>query len=112
MSHLPFRVAVGLLLTVPCGWGVAQDIAPAPKLAPINPDDLLEQLRMRIRIAEERATADVADAEVQIAVVFLISPQTALDIAKKARKAVADNPDISESCRQRLMKRLNRFIRE
>lgn len=98
-------LVTGLVLTSAAGRCDGQESAPRPD----KPDLLQAACRAR-QAAEREAGRRVRAACVRAAFVTPLAPEEALELLKRARDQVHDNPDLSEACRERLTGQLECFL--
>jgi hypothetical protein len=102
-SHVLIRAVLSVLV-------VAAFVGPGMAQQPAAPN-ILEQVRQRQQMVDACATTFVVASEVPMELMALGSPQAAREFAKTVADAVANDPDISSNCQERLRDRLSRFLK-
>jgi hypothetical protein len=93
--------------------GQAQEQQPAQKGAGAaqQPTDLLEQIRQKTAVEEQRLTQAVDEAMRQARRQLTADPDNSHEILKRSYNLVRDNPDLTDRVRQLLLNRLETAMR-
>ena len=84
---------------------------PLPGPAPRGGDDLLENVKRRQAVEDQRNADLVNDAIREATRLLRTNPDAAAELLKRTRDSIVDNPDVSERTRRGLAERLSNEIR-
>src|SRR5205823_10567081 len=85
---------------------------PAPIAPPTTDESLIEQQRRRELVEEQRIDQVVTDALRQARNLLRTDPDAAHDLLKRTLSAIAENPDLRETFRQRMLNRIEPALRD
>jgi tetratricopeptide (TPR) repeat protein len=85
-----------------------QDKEPAPAT---DPNNQLQQQRLRVQIEEQKVTELVDDAMRQARRILSTDPEAGRDLLRRTLDNVRDNPDLTDRIRQSLLSRVSTSLR-
>lgn len=90
----------------------ANPAQPGPIAPPTGDESLLQQQRLREQVEEQRIDQVVTDALRQARSLLRTDPDAAHDLLKRTLSAIAENPDLRETFRQRMLNRMEPALRD